>query len=186
MFSYIHKKREQKELFFQLDTEFKKNNDEKTAGIYVIYKDEICLYVGQSKNIASRLATHLSGKYKGCSKILVFTIEDSSDNLIPLEKFVIQKLKPIENVLADFTENVKRDELAEGSILYETDRAECYNEEFDIHNAVDFTILNNKHDLFISDSEAGADLYYFDDAFTFLNNLISSIAKSKNGENNEH
>ena len=70
MFSYFTKSKKQKDLFFQLDYEFKKIDENRLSGIYAIYKDDVCLYVGQSKNLSSRLATHLSGKYKLCSKII--------------------------------------------------------------------------------------------------------------------
>ena len=150
MFSFLDKNMEQKELFFQIDSEFKKVNSSKLSGIYAIYKDDLCLYVGQSKNIASRIATHLSGKYKKCSKVLIFSTVDSDDNLIPLEKFVIQQLKPIENVLADYTEKINFIDFAEGSIVYSLDMADCFNEEFILTNANDFIIINNKYSLFIS------------------------------------
>ncbi len=105
----MKKNEEQKELFFDLDWFFKKCSEdgEKTKGIYVIYKDDICLYVGQSKNIPSRIATHLIGKYVNSDKILIYTdteyIEDSSEHtLLETEKYLINRLKPIENVLVDF------------------------------------------------------------------------------------
>jgi len=186
MFSFFHKNKEQKELFFQLDREFKKTYDKKIAGVYAIYKSDICLYVGQSKNIASRIATHLNGKYKICSKILIFTIEDESDDLIPLEKFLIQKLTPIENVLADFTEKIEESEIAEGCISYEIERAKHYEIDFNIDNAAEFTIINDKYALLLMDSEAASDLYHFDEACLFLHNITSSIVELKNKEKNEH
>ena len=57
-------------MFFDLKWMFQKSNGLiKTIGVYTIYNDDICVYVGQSKNIASRLATHLSGRYKKATKI---------------------------------------------------------------------------------------------------------------------
>ena len=150
MFSLFKKERDQKKLYFQLDAEFKKaHGDAKAQGIYAIFKDDLCLYVGQSKNIASRLATHLSGKYKQCSKILVFSTYDPEDDLLPLEKFAMQKLQPIENVLVDFTEDIKIEDLAEGEIVYMMDYCKSSNTKFDIKSAADITILNFKYEIFI-------------------------------------
>ena len=106
----MRKNEEQKELFYDLDWFFKKCSEdgEKTKGVYAIYKDDICLYVGQSKNIPSRIATHLSGKYANVDKILIYVdseyIDESSENtLTETEKYLINRLKPIENVLVDFS-----------------------------------------------------------------------------------
>lgn len=112
MFCCIDRKDEQKELYFDLDRVFKISYEHKISGIYVLYKDNICLYVGQSKNIASRIATHLSGKYKNIDKILVFNDDehyDDEDNVDVLdysEKFAFKIFKPIENLLVDFTEDI--------------------------------------------------------------------------------
>ncbi len=108
----MKKSEDQKELYFDLDWFFKKCTQEKTAGIYSIYKKNICLYVGQSKNIPSRIATHLSGKYKTVDKIIIYTdsdytgSEDSDIVLLETEKYLINKLEPIENVLVDFDRDI--------------------------------------------------------------------------------
>jgi len=183
MFSYFKKSKNQKSLYFQLEQEFKKIDSEfKVAGVYAIYKDDICLYVGQSKNIPSRLATHLSGKYKDCSKILVFTVIDEYSDLIPLEKFTMQLLKPIENILVDFTEEIDKEELAEGSIVYGMDYCDCYQEEFKIESFSDIEIINSRHDILIS-HEPEVDLYAdakaTDYMITLLNGVIAKFKQSR-------
>lgn len=106
---------EQKILFFKLKSIFNLDNtdaiDRKIAGIYIIYKDDICLYVGQSTNLASRIATHIKGKYSEATKINVLNIEDIGWNdfkerskesqesiLLNTEKYVMSILNPIENI----------------------------------------------------------------------------------------
>ncbi|WP_249322069.1 GIY-YIG nuclease family protein [Campylobacter sp. RM16191] len=112
-------KLEQRALYFKLNNIFNlETQSEKNvaiAGIYAIYKDDICLYVGQSKNLASRVATHLKGKYATASEIFIWNIENigfsdfserstAAQNAIlnNVEKWLISQLKPIENILADF------------------------------------------------------------------------------------
>ena len=177
MFSYFRKDGQQKKLYFQIDAEFKKSDyeDEKVAGIYAIFKDDLCLYVGQSKNIASRIATHLSGKYKECSKILVFPTVDADDDLIELEKFVMQELKPIENLLIDFTEKLNSDNFAEGCITYGIEHP---YDNFDILKSSEFTIINTKSDLLIA-YEIHIDLYGNDNMFDFLLENMKTIANAK-------
>ncbi len=120
MYIEIHNWEEysQKVAYFKLNNAFNMDiNSElnyKLAGIYAIYKDDICLYVGQSKNLASRLATHLKGKYKASTCIYLWNIEelgfsdfnirDKQSQLSILEnseKYIMGKLKPIENILFD-------------------------------------------------------------------------------------
>jgi len=104
------KKEEQKQLYFQIADCFKSYKEtyeaDKVQGLYAIYKEDICLYVGQSSNLPSRIATHLKGKYKTCEKIEIFVDTEEMGNLIAYEKQLIQKLKPIENVLVDFSEQI--------------------------------------------------------------------------------
>ncbi len=119
MFVRVYKSTEQRQLYFDLKWMFQKSNGlTKTIGVYAIYNDDICVYVGQSKNIASRLATHLSGRYKKATKILVFedleyvtSPESDTEMLIETEKYLIKKLSPIENILADHTIEINNDNL---------------------------------------------------------------------------
>lgn len=175
MFSCFRKNKEQKKLYYQIDQEFKKSDyEEKISGVYAIYNNDICLYVGQSKNIASRLATHLCGKYKLCSHILVFPTIEAEQELISLEKFTMCELKPIDNILVDFTEKVCREDIAEGSIMYGIDRADCYQEEFNILDCSEFTILNTKHDILIC-CDIHLDLYENDNMLNFLSAQINKV-----------
>lgn len=109
----------QKELFFKINNIINLENEtyeKELSGVYAIYKNDICLYVGQSKNLASRISTHISGKYKECDFIYLFDVrnlgfstffERSDDGkksiLDNCEKYLIKLLKPIENIIADFS-----------------------------------------------------------------------------------
>lgn len=180
MFSFIHKEREQKQLFFQIDTEFKKCVEDKTIGIYAIYRDEVCLYVGQSKNMASRIATHLSGKYKECTSVIVYrSNEEESFCLDETEKFVMKELKPSENIQIDFSYEIDKSKIMESSILYRMDYCESENIEYDLKEMYDCVILNSRSDLLIMDSEIKADLYHFSNALDTLFDIIVSIKKYK-------
>jgi len=106
-------------LYFSLNNSLRLSNvifsqSNKLAGIYVILKEESCYYVGQSLNIASRLSTHLTGKYSNCDEIRIFcpTEHDYSnfyENSIPGQRQIlenneahgIETFKPIENILVD-------------------------------------------------------------------------------------
>lgn len=120
MYIEIHdwKEFEQKVLYYKLNNSFNMNLiselNYKIAGVYAIYKDDICLYVGQSRNLASRIATHLRGKYENCTNIYVWDIQEigfkqfrglikdiQEQVLIRTEKFFMSKLKPIENLDID-------------------------------------------------------------------------------------
>ena len=183
MFSYFKKSKQQKKLYFQIDTEFKKTEyeDGRVSGIYAIFKDDLCLYVGQSKNIASRIATHLSGKYKECSKILVFPTVDADDDLVELEKFVMKELEPIENIIIDFTEELDDSKFAEGSIVYAIEHP--FN-DFDILKANEFTLVNSTHDILIA-YDIHIDLYQDDNVFNFLLENMKSSMDAKR-VSNEH
>ena len=128
---------EQKELYFRINNVLnleKSTQEKEISGIYAIYKKGICLYVGQSKNLASRVATHLCGKYKEADYIYIFDIRDigfsdydkrndvSKKSILDnCEKYMISLLKPIENIIADFSftleENLKPEVYYEG-LLY--------------------------------------------------------------------
>lgn len=109
---------DQKTLYFKLDSAFNidaiKYLNKKIRGIYAIFNDENCIYVGQSKNIASRLATHMRGKYKNATSIHTWDIleigfndfdsrsKDSQINILNnCEKYLMSKLKPIDNIDID-------------------------------------------------------------------------------------
>lgn len=109
----------QKELFYKINNLINLENEayeKELSGVYAIYKNDICLYVGQSKNLASRISTHISGKYKECDFVYLFDVRslgfsdffercDDSKRIIidNCEKYLIKLLKPIENIIADFS-----------------------------------------------------------------------------------
>jgi len=109
----FQKEDEQKKLFFQINDFFKCVKEDyeidKISGLYSIYQNDLCLYVGQSSNLPSRLATHIKGKYENCTKIEVFVDTEDYGDLLSYEKQLMQKLKPTENVLVDFTEKIDID-----------------------------------------------------------------------------
>lgn len=100
---------------FQLSEQMNPNKQHKFAGLYAIFKSEKCYYVGQSQNIASRLATHLYGRYETADRVDVYCItQNGFPNFYGLEKDVrarileynekclIKNLKPIDNIIADY------------------------------------------------------------------------------------
>jgi len=120
MYTEIHKWKdfEQKVLYFKLNNVLNLQEhselNRKIAGVYAIFKDDICLYVGQSINLASRIATHLKGKYETSTELYLWNVENigfsdfyerSKDSqkiiLDNCEKYLMSKLKPIENLLID-------------------------------------------------------------------------------------
>lgn len=122
-----HDDKNQEWLYFKLNNAFNMDTDEpkniKHIGIYAIFNGDTCLYVGQSKNIASRVATHLRGKYKNSTQIQVWDIREfgfsdydgrSSESkkiiLDNAEKYVMQSLKPIDNIDIDMDFILSEDE----------------------------------------------------------------------------
>lgn len=155
MYIEIHdwKEFEQKVLYYKLNNSFNMNLtselNHKIAGIYAIYKDDICLYVGQSKNLGSRLATHLKGKYENATNIYVWNIEaigfsefraykkELCDQiLIRCEKYLMSVLKPIENLDIDMSFHLQ--DMDKPSFNFSA--SSCY------------TIQNDRIDLKITDS----------------------------------
>lgn len=149
MVNYFIKNNDQKQLYFQL----KKNFEDSCncfSGVYAIFKKGLCLYVGQSKNLPSRISTHLCGKYEVSDMILVFELYDE-DQLNNFENFMINILKPIENVLVDFTSKTNIENI-ESQLVYEYDYCIKNNIDFDINKIIkssDKIIGNSKNTLFI-------------------------------------
>lgn len=153
MFSYFRKNKSQKELYFQLNSCMTIERTEKAIkGIYAIYKSDICLYVGQSSNIASRLATHLSGRYKDIDKIYIFEQTDDED-LILNEKYCIQKLKPIENIIVDYDEIINTDGLFD--YFHDFEKGACKN----ILKYYEFCIINDNQNVLLFTADIQSDLY---------------------------
>lgn len=95
-----------KSLYIGISKSFKRLDEDcqdKLNGVYLIYNDnnEI-MYIGQSKNIASRLTTHIRGKYKNAHKISIIGLDFIEHNYLDsIERFLITKLKPIDNIMVD-------------------------------------------------------------------------------------
>ena len=171
MFACVNMEEDQKELYFKLNKILTLRYDEnKISGIYAIYKDDICLYVGQSKNIASRLATHIKGKYIKADRIIVFANNDELEDLIPSEKWLIQKIKPIENILADYTENINPQNILESFLEYKQDE--------EISNKATYEIIIDDQHAFIMDSEYGSDLHDNKKIREMLSKAIVKIEKA--------
>lgn len=152
MFVCIDRQKEQKELYFSLDNLFALDyGKRKIRGIYVIFKDAICMYVGQSGNVASRLATHLSGKYENADKLLIFEDSGEVENLTPSEKYAIQLFKPIENILADYSEKISVNDLIDRFFDYEKSGRLFYSYE----------IMINSSQVFLCNSESFVDFLSF-------------------------
>lgn len=153
MFVCVDRKSDQKELYFSLDNLLALDyGKRKVRGIYVIFKNDICLYVGQSKNVASRIATHLSGKYENADKILIYEDDNEEEDLIPSEKYAIKMYKPIENILADYSEQIPIDSLIGCFHDYEKNAPLFYSYKLLIHNS----------QIFISNSESFNDFVSFE------------------------
>jgi hypothetical protein len=107
-----------KELYFKLSGSLQicsYDNCSKTlklAGIYAIFNGDVCLYVGQSQNVASRLSQHLFGRYSGATEIVVFPVagngfsdfydrsKDSRKSILENNEFkFIEHYKPIGNLV---------------------------------------------------------------------------------------
>lgn len=87
---------------FKMDKDIKKHltNDLKNipdniCGIYLLYKDDKVVYVGQSTNVNTRIKTHLSQGLKDFEKYIWFECE--KDDLVKVEKEYINKFKPFYN-----------------------------------------------------------------------------------------
>lgn len=118
MLTHFEKPEDSKELYFKLSNSFHltmfedRSSTSKFAGLYAIFKNDVCMYVGQSQNLASRLSQHLSGKYESADKVLIFSaisngysdFFDRSKEARKLilennEKLLIKELQPIENLM---------------------------------------------------------------------------------------
>lgn len=117
MFTLFDTPEDSRELYFKLSSSFQIssrhfNKSFKFSGIYAIYRNDNCYYVGQSQNLASRISQHLSGKYKSCDKIEIFMpntngFSDFFSRSKETRKIILEKnemllmsiLKPIENLI---------------------------------------------------------------------------------------
>lgn len=117
MYTQFFKCEDSRELYFKLSNSFNINlfnQSSKTlkhAGLYAIYNGDICVYVGQSQNLASRITQHLTGRYCNATRIHIFLAEfGGSVDFYSLGKrerkllieynewLLMEKLKPTENL----------------------------------------------------------------------------------------
>lgn len=169
MFCYINKPSNQKDLYFALNRAMQNEGTQKIRGVYVIFKNDICLYVGQSENIPSRLATHMCGKYETATRIIVFEDIDEAD-LIESEKYMIKEYKPIENILADYTCNI--DIKKTMGIIHDIE----LGADESVRGYFEYEILIERRNLFISDRDCLPDIYAMDKNIkkTFIDTLKAS------------
>ena len=118
MFTTFERDIDPKNLYFKLNNSFQITSIEhqsptsKFAGLYAIYKNDICYYVGQSQNLASRICQHINGKYASAGRIEIFLAkangfgdfhlrskESRKSILESNENSLIRFLKPIENLM---------------------------------------------------------------------------------------
>jgi hypothetical protein len=161
MISIFECERESKTLFFKLNNAFhlldpESSSTYKIAGIYAIYKNGVCHYVGQSKNLPSRLATHLCGKYKDADTVKIYfageiggsydypfylwSKVDQSIYLDASEACCIAELEPIENIYIPEISNEDEDWIIEPEVesaLIEIDETDftVYRDPFNIVRA---------------------------------------------------
>jgi len=67
----------------------------KKVGIYLLYKDEVCLYVGQSKDIFSRISEHRKASRIRFNWVLIR--ECDKEELDHLEFLFVRKFQPALN-----------------------------------------------------------------------------------------
>ena len=148
-----HDDKNQEWLYFKLNNAFNMDTDEpkniKHIGIYAIFNGDTCLYVGQSKNLSSRIATHLRGKYEKATHIKCWDIReigfsdyldrltmDKKSILDNVEKYVMTLLQPIDNVDIDMDFRLKGDTVP----------------AIDIHGDYSFLVAISEYFITITDS----------------------------------
>lgn len=118
MLTHFEIPEDSKEFYFKLNSSFQivkfdeASPNYKFAGIYAIYKDDVCYYVGQSQNLANRLTQHLTGKYETADRVDCFLVIDNGfydffERSKETRKLILEnnellfmsKLKPIENLI---------------------------------------------------------------------------------------
>ena len=118
MFTTFERHIDPKDFYFKLNNSFQITSIEhqsptfKFAGLYAIYKNNTCYYVGQSQNVASRICQHINGKYASADRVEIFLArangfddyhnrskESRKKILESNENNLIKILKPIENLM---------------------------------------------------------------------------------------
>lgn len=188
MLTRFYKPEGSKELYFKLNSSFQIINSEcasptyKYAGIYAIFKGEICYYVGQSQNLASRISQHLTGKYETATRVdCFFVIENGfydfyerskgSKKLIleNNELAFMQRLKPVENLITpedDF-------KLSDAELFYCLE----FNNEFNCHGFLS-VFLNDDDSIDVTSGIGNCEL--LGEAYkTHNENIALSMANKK-------
>jgi len=135
MISYFYKSEIESDTYLKLYLKLKKSIGEfeegdteaKITGIYYIYNESgELMYIGQSKNIASRLTTHIRGKYRHSDKIIIEIVE--SCELDDVERFMIGRLKPIDNIRIDEPHQIEKTDWSEQFLELSSDgKTEIFN-----------------------------------------------------------
>ncbi len=154
----------------------------KVAGLYAIFKNDICYYVGQSKNVPSRLSTHLTGKYESCDLVKVYFIDEdgfsdfyerSKDSQKAIlennESYLISELKPIENIMVDSDAKVNKD------VLFSTFQEDIDNE---LAPSEDISIYIDEFNLTLTSDE----MFFFENLDPRLKRNAYELEKAINGE----
>lgn len=105
----------------------------KYSGLYAIYNGDVCVYVGQSQNISSRITQHIFGRYSSATKIYIFLASfDNGMDFNSLSKtdrktiieynewLLIKKLKPTENLRISKQDSFT-DDLPKMSLFHDDD-----------------------------------------------------------------
>jgi len=195
---------------FNMDTDIEKNI--KFSGIYAIYSNDICLYVGQSNNLASRLATHLKGKYSKDINIYAWDIQDIGFGnyfdrnecsrkavLDNCEQWFMKQLKPIENINIDFSKEFKDNEVPSLSYITWASfslelnnistlriKSNCTDDEMKtLYESIDFRVIcNNSNN--ISKDETIKDILYCLKSFPIKDIPFEKDIKDNERINNEY
>lgn len=155
----------ERHLYFKLNNSFHLcsppcSSGYKIAGLYSIHSNGLCRYVGQSQNLPSRLANHLSGHYSYADEFRVYFICDdgfedfyernSETRKIILENNelkLIQRLKPLDNIVSDFDKEIPDkllfNHLSEGYGFYPSITGLLSKHEVTIFNECAFLSIDN-------------------------------------------
>ena len=148
----------QKHFYFLLQSVIKGFYDidhNKIPAVYAIYNQKKCVYVGQSRNISSRISTHYYNAYDNCTHIAIFLLTDLIDDgcsdeykknvLDENELFLMHYLKPCDNIINNSGYKSKKEYLID-CFSYEIDELEYGSrEELTIYPWVNITNIKGKY-----------------------------------------
>ena len=139
MLSIFHLSDTNRQLYFNLNSSIQlldppMSSKYKIPGLYSIYKNNICLYVGQSGHLPSRISDHITGRYCDFDFIRLYFVdvdgfsdfferpEDCQRQILENnEAELLSILKPIENLAFD------RDSKRHENLLFDGLNDEAYN-----------------------------------------------------------